>query len=108
MQGNLQIVFRAPMSSPNIDPYIPPTAPDVPPPEKQSWSQRHGTTAQWLAIGATLLVSVITNVVLIHNRSVDTDVKRTDKHTDALVDKKLNPAIAQVNQHTDGKMTELG
>lgn len=54
------------------------------------------------------MVSVITNVVLIHNRSVDTDVKRTDEHTDALVDKKLNPAIAQVNQHTDGKMTELG
>lgn len=91
----------------NPTPYgLPPTP--APEPVKQSLWQKHGTTAQWAAVGVALLASLAGNGILLHNRSVDTDTKKRDEHTNVLIDAKLGPSVSKVNEHTDTKTAELG
>jgi len=105
------VEFPTPMGTPPINPQSEPV-PSSPP---ATWWQQHGTTAQWATLFVSLFALILGPATAIYFHIADASEKSkqvtadaADNHTNELIDKKLNPAVAQINANTTTQIGEVG
>jgi hypothetical protein len=72
-------------------------------PVQPTWWQRHGTTASWIALffSALTVLGLFVNIYLTVSAN---SAKKTDEHTNGLIDAKLGLTIKDLNQSIDKKL----
>jgi hypothetical protein len=102
MQQGLRLVSRAPMGTPGTIQEVPP-----PTPSTTTWWQRHGTTAQWIAVTVAIFVGLGTLGTTIYFHVSEANAKNTDEHMKSIIGNQLAQAINPVNDNINTKTGQL-
>jgi hypothetical protein len=92
------IVFPKEIMSTQADPTATPP---------HTWWQRHGTTVQWLAIGATFLASLVNPIATACFRHSDQTSKTDDEHTKSIVSEAVKETVVPRLNAIDDKLSRI-
>ncbi len=79
----------------------------APPVPEATWWQRNGNTAQWCAV-IVALIGVFGNTALtLWFHHAEHEAKSSDEHTNSLIEDRLKPAVKQIGDDIDKKLSPV-